>query len=121
MGRHNYVEAEKKQQNPMLPIIGFVMILILGGAAYLISPVVVTWLRTTHFSLGGLITVLPIAFPKGWSPLANQLIVAAFLFILLFALVMSGMFFVSGKSAVGEDDVSLDEIRREKQKMMRRR
>jgi hypothetical protein len=121
MGRRNYVEAEKKQQSPMLPIIGFVVILIVGGAAFLVSPRVVTWLGTTHFSLGGLITVLPIAFPKGWSPLANQLAVTAFMFILLFTIVMSGILFFIGKSVVGETDVNLDDIRREKQRKMRGR
>ncbi len=121
MGRRNYAETGEKKQNPMLPIIGFVVIVIVGGAAFWASPRMVTWLKTTQFKLGGLITVLPIEFPKGWSPLANQLAVTAFLFILIFTIVMSVMFFFTGKAAMGESDVSLDEIRREKQKQMKRR
>lgn len=121
MGRRNIIEQEKKQQNPMLPIIGFVVMLVVGGLAFWASPRMVWWLKTTKFKFAGLIKVLPIEFPKDWSPLANQLAVTSFLFILLFTLVMAVMFFLTGKSAVGDTDVSLDEIRREKQKMMKRR
>lgn len=120
MGRRNYVEADKKQQNPMLPIIGFVIMLIVGGAAFWVSPRMVFWLKTTQFKIAGLITVLPIEFPEGWSPIANQLAVTTFLFILLFTVVMAGILFLTGNTAMGETDVSLDEIRREKKKMMKR-
>ncbi len=121
MGRHNYVEAETRKQHPMAPIIGFVIMLVVGGVAFLLSPRMVWWLKTTHFKLAGLITVLPIEFPKGWSALANQLVVTLFLFVLIFALVMTGILFLTGKSAMGEKDISLDEIRREKQKKMKGR
>ena len=121
MGRQNVVQQEEKPQNPLLPIIGFVVILIVGGAAFWVSPRVVWWLQNTNFKLAGLIKVFPIDFPKGWSPLANQLAVTLFLFIILFTIVMSALFFVMRVPGSDETDVSLDEIRREKQKMMKRR
>lgn len=121
MGRQNITVQEEKPPSPLLPISGFVLMLIVGGLAWLLSPRMVVWLKTTQFKLGGLLQVLPIEFPKDWSPLANQLAVTAFLFILFFTLVMSALFFVIGKSSLGENDVSLDVIRREKQKMTKRR
>src|SRR5512137_1492163 len=122
MGRHNYVEADTKKQSPILPIVGFVIILAVGGLGFWISPRVVTWLKTAKFALlGGLLPVLPIQFPKDWSPLASQLAVTAVLFLFIFTLVMTVMFFAMGKSTQGEMDVNLDDIRREKQKQMKGR
>ncbi len=121
MGRQNIIQQEEKPPNPLLPIIGFVLFLVVGGAAFLASPRMVTWLKTTHFKLGGFIPLLPMEFPKGWSPLANQLAVTLFLSILFFTIVMACLFFLMKPPGTGETDVSLDQIRREKQKMMRRR
>lgn len=122
MGRQNIVQVEEKPPNPILPVLGFVLVVVVGGLAFLVSPRVVVWLKTTHFSLAfGLLPVLPIKFPQGWSPLTNQLVVTAFMFLVIFTLVMSTILFVTSKSAVGETDVNLDEIRREKQKRMKRR
>ena len=121
MGRQNIVVQEEKPPNPLLPIIGFVTLLGVGGVAWLVSPRVVVWLKTTNFKLGGLLEVLPIEFPKGWSPLANQLVVTAFLFIVVFTLVMACLFFFMKPPGTNETDVSLDVIRREKQKMIKRR
>lgn len=71
MGRQNITVQEEKPPSPLLPITGFVMMLIVGGLAWLVSPRAVVWLKTTQFKLGGLIKVLPIEFPKGWSALNN--------------------------------------------------
>jgi hypothetical protein len=121
MGRRNIIEADTKKQNPMLPVIGFVIMAIVGGVSFWASPGMVRWLKTTNFKLGGFVPVLPIEFPEGWPPLANQLAVTLFLFIFIFALAMTVMFFVTGQTGLGENDVSLDEIRREKEKKMKRR
>lgn len=121
MGRQNIVQKEERKQSPMLPIIGFVVFLIVGGIAFLVSPAMVKWLSTTTFKLGGFIPVLPISFPKGWPPIADQLAVTFFLFIVFFTLTMATLFFFMKVPGQNESDVNLDDIRREKQKRMKRR
>jgi hypothetical protein len=121
MGRQNIAVQEEKPPSPLLPISGFILMVVVCGLAWLISPRMVVWLKTTNFKLGGLLTVLPIQFPKDWSALTNQLVVTAFLSILVFTLVMSVLFFFMKVPGSNETDVSLDTIRQEKKKMMKRR
>jgi hypothetical protein len=121
MGRQNIAIQEKKPPSPLLPISGFILMVAVCGLAWLASPRMVLWLKSTQFSLAGLLKVLPIEFPKGWSAVTNQLVVTAFLSILVFTLVMSVLFFFMKVPGTNETDVSLDTIRQEKKKMMKRR
>jgi hypothetical protein len=74
----NYQEAEAKKGNPYIALIGFIIIVLVGGISYLAAPMVKTWLTTTSWSLAGT-RVLPIRFPA-WDAMTQDLAVAAGLF-----------------------------------------
>jgi hypothetical protein len=120
MGRRNYTVQEEKAPNPLMPLFGFIVFLIVGGLAFWSSPTVVHWLSTTHFGLvGGMIPILPMEFPAKWSPLAKQAVVSVAMFFVFFAIVMSVLFFFIKPPSASESDVTLDQIRKEKKKMLR--
>ncbi|MBN1429026.1 MAG: hypothetical protein JXB07_11620 [Anaerolineae bacterium] len=119
MGRQNIIVQEEKPPHPLIPLFGFIIILIIGGLSYMISPRVVHWLKNTHFTLGGLIPVLPIEFPAGWPALAHNLAVTAVLFFGIFTIGTMMIFFVA--KPPGKKEVDLDMIRKEAQQKRKRR
>lgn len=120
MGRNIKSTEYEKQTNPMLPLVGFVVLLILGGLSFLASPYIVQWLKTTTFSLGGFIKVLPVQFPPNWPLIVDQIAVTLVLFVLFFTIVMIALFSFMKPPGVDETSVSLDTLRREKQQKRRR-
>ena len=114
MGRQNIIVKEDKPPNPLTPLFGFIVFLIVGGLAYLASPSVVHWLTTSNIKLGGLIQVLPIEFPKGWSAVANNITVAVVMFFVFFAIAMTVVMFLM--KPPGKDELSLDQLRKEAKK-----
>ena len=97
----------------------FIVFLIVGGLAYWVSPRVVRWLARTHFTLGGMIPVLPIEFPAEWPPIAHNLVVTFALFFVIFAIVMSVVMFMMKPPGTG--DVTIETMRKEAKKRSRRR
>jgi hypothetical protein len=112
----NYEVADaSKEQNPMLGLIGFVMLVVVGGVSYLISAPLTTYVTTAHVTLGATgLKLLPVLFPSDWSPLAGQLAVAFFIFLILFIVVMIILFMFMRPSTRSEMSVSVDVLRQEK-------
>lgn len=111
----NYeIVDESKRQNPMSGLIGFIVIIIVGGVSFAISGPVTNFLQTTNLVLGASgIKLLPLTFPADWSPLGNQLAVTAGLFLVMFVIVMGVMFTFMTPSTQSETSVSMDSIRQE--------
>ena len=111
----NYEIADaRKEQNPMIGLIGFIMIIVVGGVSFLLSIPLTTYFKTTRLTLGmsGL-QVLPLKFPQGWSPLGQQLAVTAGLFLVLFVISMVILFMFMKPSSEDETSVNLDVMRKE--------
>ncbi len=118
----NYQEASNDRDNPLIPVIGFAVIVITGGLAYFSAPTVATWLTRATWVLGAT-QVLPLSFPSSWSPLIIRLAVASGIFLMAFVIEMILLFIVMG-TARGPMDVSIGEMREEKKrraKELRRR
>lgn len=118
----NYREVSNKRANPLLPLIGFVVLVITGGLSYFAAPGVSVWLTQARWVLG-VTQVLPISFPTSWSPATIRLAVAAGMFLVVFVVEMTLLFVVMGSSR-GSMDVSIGEIREERKrrnKELRRR
>lgn len=117
----NYESTEgQKQQNPMLGLIGFIILIVVAGFSFAVSGLVVGWLQGGNFSLGPL-KVLPMQFPADWPPIADQIVVALALFLLIFVIMMVILFMFMKPPTYDERNVSLDEMRREVEARKRRR
>jgi hypothetical protein len=110
--------ASQEKANPLIPFIGFVMLLVVGGLSYLVAPAATGWLMTAQWTLAGT-AILPFAFPAAWSPVMVRVSVAAGLFLLLFVLVMIVMLLMMG-SPKTETDATYGQLRKEKARKRRR-
>lgn len=112
----NYeVVDSSREQNPMLGLIGFIMLIVVGGVSYLISGPFTQYLTTAHVTVAASgLQLLPLSFPANWSPLAGQLAVAFFVFLVIFALAMIVLFMFMRPSTRTETSVSVDVLRQEK-------
>lgn len=121
MGR--YDEAyNKKESNPFLPVIGFVLMVILAVISFFLSSIIVNWMQTAHFALGATgIQLLPIQFPAAWSPLGKQLLVGGIMFMISFAAAMILLFMFMRPESAGDYDVDLAVMREEKERLRRKR
>jgi predicted acyltransferase len=105
---------ESKRQNPMLGLIGFIVVILIGGGSFAVSGPVTNYLQTANVVLGASgVKILPMAFPPDWSQLGNQLAVTAGLFLILFVIAMLLMFIFMTPKSEGETSVSMDTIRQE--------
>jgi hypothetical protein len=110
----NYQVAETKKENPMLGLIGFIILVVVGGFSFAVSGPALHFLRTAHVTVGmSGIKLLPLEFPANWSPLANQMAVAFGIFLVVFAIAMIILFLFMKPSTQDEYSVSLDVMRRE--------
>jgi len=111
----NYeVSDASKRPNPMLGLIGFIVIVIIGGFSFAVSAPVAYWLKTTTVVAGASgVKILPLAFPPEWPPIGQQLAVTVGLFLILFVLAMVLMFAFMRPSTASEMDVNMDVMRRE--------
>lgn len=113
-------KAPPKKRDPLRPALGFLLLLAVGGLSILIAPAGVTWLESTHLTLGALgWQILPIVFPD-WPAVIKQGIVALLIFGVAFVVLMV-VLFLAMKPPVGETDVSLQEVRARKGPPRRRR
>ena len=111
----NYeIVDDRKRPNPMSGLIGFIVIVLIGGGSFAVSGPVTNYLQTATVVLGASgIKILPLAFPPDWSPLANQLAVTAGLFLVLFVIVMAVMFIFMTPASQDELSVNMDTMRQE--------
>jgi len=111
----NYQVADDgKKENPMQGLIGFIILVVVGGISFLVSGPVLGFLTTANLTLGmSGIKLLPLAFPANWSQLADQAAVAFGLFMILMVIMMIILFTFMKPSTQGETSVSMDQMRRE--------
>jgi hypothetical protein len=110
------VVDKSKEQNPMLGLFGFIVLVVVGGVSFLISGPLTQYLTTARVTIGAAnIKLLPIKFPVDWSPLADQLAVTLVVFLIIFVIVMIIMFMFMKPSSEGEMSVNLDVMRKEVQ------
>jgi hypothetical protein len=117
----NYETVDlSKQESPMSGLVGFIILIVVGGFSFLVSGPVQRFLMTANVSLGPA-KLLPIQFPAGWSPLVNQAAVAFGLFLIIFVLAMIVLFLFMKPRTYDERNVSLDDMRKEVEARKRRR
>jgi hypothetical protein len=116
----NFVEtAEKRAVTAWVPVIGFGMFVILAIVSYLLAPAFHGWLTEAEWVVVGT-KILPLKFPGAWSDDTVRLVVAGMLWLGLFAISMFVLLLTMG-SPLKEDDVSLAQIRKEKEKELGRK
>ncbi len=121
MGRYDEAFG-KKEANPFLPVIGFVVMVILAVISYFVSPIIVNWMQTANIPLGATgIQILPIQFPATWSPLGKQLLVSGIIFLISFTAAMILLFMFMRPESAGDYDVNLGDMREEKERRRRKR
>jgi hypothetical protein len=107
-----------KRGSPLGPLIGFIVLIVVGGLAYLVSPAIVKWLTTTQLTFGSLGQVLPIQFPEAWPEMMTRIVVAVAIFAIVFIIAMIPIFAMVG-TPKGEMDVDLGKVRDERKKKRR--
>ncbi|MBN1122494.1 MAG: hypothetical protein JXJ17_15565 [Anaerolineae bacterium] len=109
----------KKKNNPLLPLIGFVIMALGGGFSYLAAPGVINFLETTTFVFGFFGPILPIAFPSDWPPLLTRGVIAGMMFLVIFTVMMIVMFAIM-KPPKEESHVDISDVRKEVQARKKR-
>ncbi len=109
----------KKKVNPLLPLIGFVIMALDGGISYLAAPGVINFLGTTVFVFGSFGQILPIAFPGDWPPTLTRLVVAGTMFLVIFTAMMIVIFAIT-KPPKEESHVDIGDVRKEVQARKKR-
>lgn len=117
----NKWEAETgKKADPLRPLMGFLLLVVLAGLSILTAKPLANWLQTARLNLGVLgWQILPITFPD-WPDLAKHGLVAAVTFLIVFALVMIVLMAVM-RPPRSETDVRTSKLRAEKARQRRRR
>ncbi len=81
-------EQPKKRPSAVTPVLGFILLLLIGAGAWFAAPAVIQWLQTTTLSLGYLGDLLPLDLPDEWPPALTQGIIALLLFIFIFTILV---------------------------------
>ncbi len=109
-----------KRQNPLGPLVGFILLLVVGGFSALAAPLVVGWLQTAELTFGLLgWKVLPIQFPASWPPIAAHVLVGLVIFVVVFTILMIVLFSLM-KPPREEMNVELSTVRARKGQRKRR-
>ncbi len=120
MGRHVPEKPKEEKPNPIMPLVGFFLLLILGGLSYLVSPTIANWLAMAEVTLGKDFKLLPITFPPEWPSFAPRLVVTLVMFGVFFVVVMI-LLFLFMKPGGSTSDVTLQQVREEKDRKKKRR
>ncbi len=117
-------EQPKKRPSAVTPVLGFILLLLIGAGAWFAAPAVIQWLQTTTLSLGYLGDLLPLDLPDEWPPALTQGIIALLLFIFIFTiLVVLFMLFSRPpeKEEFGQYAAYVKEAEKKKRRSRRRR
>jgi hypothetical protein len=106
---------QKRQHDPLVPLLGFVLLLLVSILAYFAAPGIARWLETTEFSFLSFGQVLPIDIPDAWPDIVVRLVIAGAVFLFVFTILMVVLMLVM-KPPKGEYDIGIQEVRAKKGK-----
>lgn len=109
----DYYDRNRPTGSPLRPLVGLIVLLLVGGFSYVVAPAIINWLSTTSADFVGR-TVLPITFPAEWPAIVPHLVVALIVFIVLFSMSMIVLMAVM-PGGRGELDVDAADVRRKKE------
>lgn len=101
------------------PLIGFVILLVVVGGTFLISPGIIRFITTQRVVAGLFGEILPVQFPPGWAYVVQRLVVTGFGGIVGFIFVMLFLFAFSSEE-VDPTYVDPETIRKEKEDAKKR-
>jgi hypothetical protein len=109
----NYEVQDSSANNAARPLVGFVVLVIIVGLSFLISPMTVNFVTKTNLVLGASnIKLLPISFPSEWPPIGAQLVMTVAVSLVLFVIAMI-IIFITIPGVRDDTTVNLDDIRKE--------
>ena len=76
-----------EKPNPLLPVVGFILLVGFGGFAYVIAPTARRFAETRPVRLGSM-QVFPMEFPADWPDVAINGAIALIIFLVLFGIGM---------------------------------
>lgn len=114
-----FIEEKDDAPPPLIPFLGFIVLLLAGALAFVGSPYLIEFLTTTQLSLG-FMDLLPITFPADWSFLVQRLVVSIIVFLAVFIVMMIVWSTMTGKDA-DPQNVDLATIRKRKEAQRKRR
>ncbi len=79
-------KVKEKGPNPFLPIVGFILMVGIGGLAYLFAPTVRRYVETNRLAVMGT-QILPLTFPD-WPDVAVNAAIAFIFFLVFFSIAM---------------------------------
>nr|MBN1228548.1 hypothetical protein [Anaerolineae bacterium] len=115
----SHQQIPRKHRNPFIPLLGFILLIVIGGGSYLVAPVATDFLQTTSLSIRTW-SILPLQFPPEWPSLVTHLVVAFGIFFVVFVLLLL-LAFLLMKPPADERDVNIAELRAERDKKRRRK
>jgi hypothetical protein len=108
-------DGEKTGTNPFLPIVGFILMVGIGGMAYLSAPTLRRYAETQRLSVLGT-RVLPMAFPD-WPDVAIHAAIAFVIFVIVFSFAMFiAMLLIPSRRVEDETTKWLEQQQKEKKK-----
>jgi hypothetical protein len=119
MGQRFKQEQNRRVTTAWWPLIGFGVLVVLGGLSYALSDLVIGYLTTAHLVIGTF-SVLPLLFPAEWPHIAKQAAVAFVLFMIMFVIAMIAMFSVITPPGEDETTISLADVRADKERRKKR-
>ncbi|MGF1507288.1 MAG: hypothetical protein GYB64_03380 [Chloroflexi bacterium] len=113
---NQYMVEKKQKRNPFNPVIGFIILVIGGGLAWLVSPGVLDFITTQPVSFGAFGQILPINMPAAWSASTERLVIAFLMFLVFFTIFMiiAALFMIKPEKR-DPQYVNLGEIRQERE------
>ena len=117
----SFLQKQKTEGNPFLGLVGFVVMIVVGGISFVIAPRAIDFVTTTQFSFG-IVQVLPIQFPSDWPAIMRQLVMTLALFLVFFALLMIPLAAVIKPEIDDKEmEVSIGEMRKKKAEQRKRK
>lgn len=89
----------KKQTSAvgMAPFLGFVILVVVVGGTFLLSPGIIRFMTTQTVVFGLFGALLPISFPPTWSYIVQRLVVTGFFGVVTFVFVVIVIFAIQGE------------------------
>ena len=111
---------QRNQFNPLLPFIGFVVLLAGGALSWYLAPRVRYWLTSRPIRLDALGSI-QLSFPAAWPTTVSNLVMALILFGVIFAIFIVVVAIVQGSDLPREQRLARDLAIKEQRKRRKRR